>query len=501
MAGYLRQGDVPSLEAVCYTSQIRRSHWNWRLATVVDEEQVERLRSMLAAYAVGEAVDDLVVGESRLNQPPKVTFFFSGQGGQRVGMGADLYASQPIFRRAFDECAAAAEPYLKRPLTDHCFNGVRGEMIADAVAAQAALCALQISLARLWRAWGVEPDIVLGQSMGEFAAAVTAGVFDLKTGVALAAERAYLMADQPVKGAMGVIFTDSADADSRLERYADRVWLAGQNGPRELVIAGYAPDVAELLAECDAAGICDATGLIFGLTCLLTRVPLDRYILNRTGWVQFGSALLLVLVSVGMWAANPQDPVLPRWVGIGFLVLLLVYLYAAYAWSRGRASLTPQTEDKDTEEIARLPWALLLLVGGLACVILGARVLVPAAAETAVRMGVPDDIIAATLVAFGTSLPELVTAVTAVRRGHPEITVGNIVGADVLNCLFVIGAAAAARPLAIPPTFFLYHFPALLLILVSFRLFISLNRSGTFSRLQGAWLLSIYIVYVVLQYT
>jgi cation:H+ antiporter len=246
--------------------------------------------------------------------------------------------------------------------------------------------------------------------------------------------------------------------------------------------------------------ICD-TGLIFGLTCLLTRVPLDRYILNRTGWVQFGSALLLVLVSAGMWVANPRDPVLPRWVGIGFLVLLVAYLYAAYAWSRARASLTPQTEDKDTEEIARLPWALLLLVGGLACVILGARVLVPAAAETALRMGVPDDIIAATLVAFGTSLPELVTAVTAVRRGHPEITVGNIVGADVLNCLFVIGAAAAARPLAIPPTFFLYHFPALLLILVSFRLFISLNRSGTFSRLQGAWLLSIYIVYVVLQYT
>ena len=143
----------------------------------------------------------------------------------------------------------------------------------------------------------------------------------------------------------------------------------------------------------------------------------------------------------------------------------------------------------------------LMVVGGLFLVVTSARILVPCAGEIALRIGVPKDIIAATIVALGTSLPELMTAITSVRKGHPEITVGNIVGADVLNCLFVIGAAAAAKPLVISPNFFIFHFPAMLLILYSFRVFIFMNRHGQFRRWQGAWLLGIYVIYVALQYT
>ncbi len=245
--------------------------------------------------------------------------------------------------------------------------------------------------------------------------------------------------------------------------------------------------------------ICNS-GMIFGLTCLVGRVPVDRYVLNRTGRVQFGAALLLVLAAVGVRAVNPEAPVLPRWVGAGLLILLAAYLYAAYVWYGRGAHRTPGPDGTATDGDVRLPRVFLLFLGGLACVLLGARVLVPAAAETALRIGVPDDVIAATLVAFGTSLPELVTAITALRRGHPEITVGNIVGADVLNSLFVIGAAAVTRPLAIPQNFFLFHFPAMLLILASFRLFVRLNRSGSFSHGQGAWLLSLYLGYLVLLY-
>ena len=124
----------------------------------------------------------------------------------------------------------------------------------------------------------------------------------------------------------------------------------------------------------------------------------------------------------------------------------------------------------------------------------------PSASEIAGRFGVPEDIIACTMVAFGTSLPELMTAIASVRKGHPEIMVGNVVGSDVLNCLFVIGAAAVASPLEIPPNFFTLHFPAMLLILYSFRVFIFMNRDGWFKRCQGAWLLGVYGVYVALQY-
>ncbi len=245
------------------------------------------------------------------------------------------------------------------------------------------------------------------------------------------------------------------------------------------------------------------TGLILGLTCILASVPINRFILSRMGWVQVGSATLLVVLSVfSLLIAGDAIPMLPRWVGLLFLVLLVVYLYVAYLWAKqGSIELLLEEKSRDTGPLASSLRCWLMIVGGLSMVIVAARVLVPAASEIATRIGVPDDVIAATLVALGTSLPELTTAISAIRKGYPEITLGNIVGADVLNCLFVIGAAAAARPLAIPPNFYYFHFPALLLILYSFRVFIAINKDGYFRRWQGVWLLSIYIIYVVLQFT
>jgi cation:H+ antiporter len=240
------------------------------------------------------------------------------------------------------------------------------------------------------------------------------------------------------------------------------------------------------------------TGLIFGLTCVLAAVPVNRFILNRTGWVQVGSAILLVIIAVAALYNNDNEPMLNRWVGFLFLSLLGVYLYVTYVWARQGASF--MEEELPAHELMGLGKCWLLVTGGLILVVSGARVLVPAASEIALRFGVPDDVIAATMVAFGTSLPELMTAIAAVRKGHPEITVGNIVGADVLNVLFVIGAAAAVAPLAIPQNFYYFHFPAMLAILVSFRIFISMNRAGVFYRWQGTWLLGLYGIYVTLGY-
>jgi cation:H+ antiporter len=242
------------------------------------------------------------------------------------------------------------------------------------------------------------------------------------------------------------------------------------------------------------------TGLIFGLTCVLAAVPVNRFILNRTGWVQVGAATLLVLIAIGAYVMNKSEPQLGRWVGFLFLILLIVYLYITYVWAKQGTVMLPEEEALE-HELMSISKSWILIVGGLFLVILGARILVPSASEIAMRFGVPDDVIAATMVAFGTSLPELMTAIAAIRKGHPEITVGNIVGADVLNVLFVIGAAAAASPLLIPMNFYYFHFPAMLIILYSFRVFISMNKEGVFHRWQGFWLLGVYLCYVILQYT
>jgi cation:H+ antiporter len=245
------------------------------------------------------------------------------------------------------------------------------------------------------------------------------------------------------------------------------------------------------------------TGLIFGLTCILASVPVYRFILNRMGWVQVGAATLLVVIAAGLKLAADADPHLPRWVGVLFLILLGGYLYLSYKWALQRGAQSEGiTADEEHPEVAGSLWLCwVLIVGGLVMVIFAARTLIPAASEIAARFGVPEDVIAATMVAFGTSLPELTTAIIAVRKGHPEIVVGNVIGADVLNCLFVIGAAATAAPLAIPANFYTFHFPTMLIMLYSMRLFIAFNRNHRFYSWQGIWMVGIYLTYVILQYT
>ena len=244
--------------------------------------------------------------------------------------------------------------------------------------------------------------------------------------------------------------------------------------------------------------ICD-TALIFGLMCLLARIPVRKFILNRTGWMQVGAATLLVVMALGaLWIA-PDKPMLGRGVGVLFIALLVLYMYLSYRWAR-QSGQTDFEEEDEGEDWGTLK-SVMFLLAGLVGVIVASRVLIPCAVVGACRLGVPQDVVAATIVAFGTSVPELMTGISSIRKGHPQIMVGNVVGADVLNCLFVIGAAALTEPLNIPDNFYYFHFPAMLVILYSFRVFIFMNRDGWFKRWQGAWLLGLYALYLTLQYS
>ena len=261
------------------------------------------------------------------------------------------------------------------------------------------------------------------------------------------------------------------------------------------VMAAYMGDPGLALGNGVGSIIAD-TGLIFGLTALIAAPPVNKWILNRTGWWQIGSAILLVSLAGAAILINPGQPFISRPMGLLLLLLLALYMMITYRWAKSGV----ETAVEEPGESTSLLITLVSLTGGLILVIIASRLLIPAAGETARRLGVPDDVIAATMVAFGTSLPELTTAIAAIRKGHPEITIGNIVGADVLNVLFVIGAASFAVPLAIPPTFFRFHFPAMLLILFSFRLFISMDKGGYFRRWQGGLLVTMYVLYITLQY-
>ena len=134
-------------------------------------------------------------------------------------------------------------------------------------------------------------------------------------------------------------------------------------------------------------------------------------------------------------------------------------------------------------------------------IVISSRILIPAVTETAVRLHVPDSIIAATVVAFGTSLPELITCLTAVTKGHGELAIGNIIGADILNILFVAGSASAVTlgGLSAPPHFFQILFPAMLIILITFRIGITFSKDKL-SRPFGFILLGNYATFTIMSY-
>jgi len=263
------------------------------------------------------------------------------------------------------------------------------------------------------------------------------------------------------------------------------------------------PDLA--LGNAVGSIICD-TGLILGLACLISPLRLDRSLVNRQGWIQFACGFLLVAACFPWYRSFSvfnEGGSLAQWMGFVFLLLLISYLVLSVRWSRqqGNDLGMERVDSAAVSERSPLPIVVLKLLAATAVVVGSSTVLIPAVREAASRSGVPEGIIAATMVAFGTSLPELVTAVTAARQGHGELAIGNVIGADILNVLFVAGASAAVTSggLHAPGYFFSFYFPAMLFVLVVFRVGVTLSKEQL-TRPFGAVLLGTYLLVTVLSY-
>ena len=260
------------------------------------------------------------------------------------------------------------------------------------------------------------------------------------------------------------------------------------------------PDIA--LGNAVGSVICDA-GLILGTACLIAPLPLNKKVVNRQGWVQFGAGVLLVLFCLpytDLGNVFETKATLPQWAGFILVSGLVVYMI----WSVRLAKLADPDELDELDEEAEDDSPVAIRVGsilvGSLFVVASSVTLIEATKILATEAGIPEAVIASTLVAFGTSLPELVTAVTAARKGQGELAVGNVIGADILNVLFVAGAAAAITKegLVAEPIFFKLQFPAMLIILLCFRIGIFAAKDGKLSRPFGAFLVTVYVIYGVL---
>jgi acyl transferase domain-containing protein len=246
---HLESHPAEGIADVCFTANAGRSHFEERVAVVGSTR--EEIGSGCRAFCEGREAQNVRCGKP---ESGKIAFLFTGQGSQYKGMGRELYRTAPRFKEVIDRCAAFLEGKLPRTLTELIYGPGGGEELEDTAVQQPALFAVEMALYELWKSWGIEPSLVLGHSIGEYAAACAAGVFSLEEGLGLIAERGRLMAAIGTPGAMAACAA-TEERVGRLIAPWEALSLAALNGPRSVVISGPEAALEEALSALSREGI------------------------------------------------------------------------------------------------------------------------------------------------------------------------------------------------------------------------------------------------------
>ncbi len=276
-----------------------------------------------------------------------------------------------------------------------------------------------------------------------------------------------------------------------------------------LVIVGFGTSAPELVVSVNAAidgqpdiAIGNVVGsnignilLVLGICALITPMAVKPLALKRDA-VTVVAASVLFLVLVGGDALGRAD------AGI-FLAALGAYLVWAYWSERFRAAPSGAMHQAEADELSSIPksvlWTVIAVLLGLLLLIAGSQVLLVGAVGIAGHFGVPEAVIGLTLVAVGTSLPELSISVIAAIRRHADVAVGNILGSNTFNLLGILGVSALLQPLPVHPR--ILQFDQWVMLGASLFLLLFLYTGRRLSRPEGGLLLAGYGVYVWLSFT
>ena len=264
-----------------------------------------------------------------------------------------------------------------------------------------------------------------------------------------------------------------------------------------LVIVGFGTSMPELLVSVRAAltGSSDiALGnvvgsntanilLIIGVCAMIFPITQWDKGVKRDTYVMIGAAILLL--------GLVQFEMIGRVAGLIMTVVLLSYV--GYAYLQGKGSAEAGEDDEIKHEALSGAFMAALILGGLATLFVGAELLVRGATNLARDFGVSEAVIGLTVVAVGTSLPELATGIMSALKKHSDIMIGNIVGSNIFNILFILGVTSVIQPIAVAPRFGSFDVPVMLGVTIGFA-FLLLANLGVRRLTAGAMLVA-YIGY------
>ena len=253
LARHLAEAPNDRLADVCCSANSGRGHFAHRVALLVTSR--EQMAHDLGTLATGSTPKSAVYGDA--NGPrAKLAFLFSGAGVHYTGMGRGLYEAEPVFRSTVDHCAELLAPHMRASIVDvFRASGSRAPSLDEMDVQQPALFVLAVALAELWRSWGIVPDVVIGHSAGELAAAFVAGVISLEDGLRLIAARGRLMHELPARGRMISIQASEPEVAERVASHARWVAIAAVNGPDQIVISGEPSRVESIAASFEREGV------------------------------------------------------------------------------------------------------------------------------------------------------------------------------------------------------------------------------------------------------
>ncbi|WP_431948507.1 type I polyketide synthase [Actinacidiphila sp. bgisy167] len=242
-----------SLRDICHSAALRRTTHDARLALPVDNHT--DAAAALRAFADGE--DEPGLSFSDYTDPtgrPRIAFVFPGQGSQWPGMGRELLDTEPVFHQAMQACDTAIKAETGWSVIE-LLRSADEERMKELDVIQPTLWAMEIALAQLWRSWGVEPDVVIGHSMGESAAAYIAGALSLADAAAVICRRSRLAKRLSGRGTMAWVALPADEAAAALAGHEDLVAVAAANSPTSTLLSGDGNALAKVLAGLDARGV------------------------------------------------------------------------------------------------------------------------------------------------------------------------------------------------------------------------------------------------------